>query len=272
MTTPMVQLRGVSVTIPTFKNAATLDIRRSMMRAVLGSALTKRADGMVMVKALDTISLKIEPGQRLGLVGHNGAGKSTLLKVIAGVLPITRGVLTRNGEARSFFNLGAGLDQNMSGRDNIKAMALYFVQDMALIKDRVDEIIDFTELGVYIDLPVATYSAGMVARLIFAVATAFPSEILVLDEMLGAGDASFMIKAQRRIDDLLAKSGCVILASHSTYLIESFCDSAIWLDHGKIRAEGDAKSVSAEYLANVASVIDEAASTNSAAPVSEVAI
>ncbi len=255
MTNLMVELRNVSVTIPTFKNAATLDIRRTMMRAVLGSALAQSADGMVMVKALDSINLKVGKGQRLGLIGHNGAGKSTLLKVIAGVLPITRGRLVRTGEARSFFNLGAGLDQNMSGRANIKAMALYFVQDFALIKDRIEEIVEFTELGVYIDLPVATYSAGMVARLIFAVATAFPSEILVLDEMLGAGDAAFMIKAQRRIDDLLSESGCVILASHSTYLIESFCDSAIWLDHGQIRAEGDAKSVSAEYLANVAATI-----------------
>jgi ABC-2 type transport system ATP-binding protein len=192
MPTPMVQLRGVSVTIPTFKNAATLDIRRAMMRAVLGSALTQSASGMVMVKALDSINLQVNQGQRLGLIGHNGAGKSTLLKVIAGVLPISRGRLVRSGEARSFFNLGAGLDYNMSGRANIKAMALYFVQDIAQINQSIGEIVDFTELGIYIDLPVATYSAGMVARLIFAVATAFPSDILVLDEMLGAGDASFM--------------------------------------------------------------------------------
>jgi ABC-2 type transport system ATP-binding protein len=252
MTEVLVKLRGVSVTIPTFKNAATLDARRTLMRAVLGSALTRRADGMIMVNALDSISLEIKAGQRLGLVGHNGAGKSTLLKVIAGVLPITRGQLARRGEARSFFNLGAGLDYNMSGRDNVIAMALYFVQDLALIKSCVDEIIDFSELGAYIDLPVATYSAGMTARLIFSVATAFPLEILVLDEMLGAGDASFMVKAQKRIDDMLSKSGCVILASHSTYLIETFCDSAIWLDHGTIRSSGDAKAVSAEYLADVA--------------------
>jgi ABC-2 type transport system ATP-binding protein len=245
----MVELDDVSVTIPTFKNAATLDIRRTVMRAMLGSSLDSRGDGMIMVKALEGISLQISAGQRLGLIGHNGAGKTTLMKVVAGVLPITSGRFARVGDARCFFNLGAGLDFNSTGRENITAMALYYVQDLGLIRSRIDEIIAFTELGVYIDLPVATYSAGMTTRLIFAVATAFPSEVLVLDEMLSAGDAAFMAKAQRRIDDLLAKSGCVLFASHLPYLIEQFCDSAIWLERGRIRAAGHPKEVNAEYLA-----------------------
>lgn len=250
----MVELDDVSVAIPTFKNAATLDIRRTMMRAMLGSSLDSRGDGMIMVKALDGVTLKIRSGQRLGLIGHNGAGKSTLLKVVAGVLPITSGRFTRVGDARCFFNLGAGLDFNSTGRENITAMALYYVQDLALIRSRIEEIIEFTELGVYIDLPVATYSAGMTTRLIFAVATAFPSEVLVLDEMLSAGDASFMAKAQRRIEDLLASSGCVLFASHLPYLLDQFCDSAIWLEQGRIRAEGDPKSVNAEYVAATSAI------------------
>jgi ABC-2 type transport system ATP-binding protein/lipopolysaccharide transport system ATP-binding protein len=240
---PMIEMRGVTVDIPTYGDMVANDLRRTIARSLVGGDLVRGDHNQVFVRATNNVRLDVPEGARLGVIGHNGAGKTTLLKVMAGLLPISQGRIVRRGTIHSFFNLGAGLDHGRSGRDNIRAMALYYTRNMREIRERLDEIIEFTELGHYIDLPVSTYSAGMQTRLIFAVATAFPGDVLILDEMIGAGDATFISKAQQRVNELVNRAGCLVLASHSTALIESFCTTAIWMDHGRIVAEGPAMEV-----------------------------
>lgn len=257
MSSVTIALKDVSLTIPTFKSSSELDMRQTILRAVLGGNVRRSKDGMLHVRALDRVNLTVRDGERVGLVGHNGAGKTTLLKVIAGVLPITSGNMFRRGDARSFFTYGAGLDYNCTGRQNITAMALYYTQDMKLIAREVDSIIAFTELEHYIDLPVATYSLGMVTRLMFAVATAFPSNIICLDELISAGDAAFMMQAKERLEQLLAESGTLVLASHSIETIKSMCNRVVWMDHGTVRMDGDPDEVCDAYFLDVCRVVRE---------------
>lgn len=257
MSSATIELRDVSLTIPTFKSSSQLDMRQAILRAVLGGNVGRSKDGMLHVRALDHVNLRVCDGERVGLVGHNGAGKTTLLKVIAGVLPITSGHMFRRGDVRSFFTYGAGLDYNCTGRENITAMALYYTQDLKAIAREVESIIAFTELEHFIDLPVASYSLGMVTRLMFAVATAFPANIICLDELISAGDAAFMMQAKERLNKLLLQSGTLVLASHSIETIKSMCNRVVWMDHGSIRMDGDPDEVCDAYFVDVCRVVRE---------------
>lgn len=197
--------------------------------------------------ALQDINLKIEKGDRVGVLGFNGAGKSTLLKVIAGVLKPTKGSVKVNGIIAPMLELGAGFDMNYSGKENIFLYGATMGYSRKFIEEKYDEIVEFSELKDFIDVPVKNYSSGMRARLGFAIATAVEPEILILDEVLSVGDAKFRKKSQAKIQSMFDKGITVLFVSHSVDQVLNICNKAIVLDHGKIIAQGDAKEICAKY-------------------------
>jgi ABC-type polysaccharide/polyol phosphate transport system ATPase subunit len=201
----------------------------------------------VVVRALDQVSLKLGHGDRLGILGHNGAGKSTLLRVLAGVYEPAAGRVAIEGRVSPLFNSSPGLDLDDTGHENIITCGLLLGMSHAGIVAKAPEIAEFSELGEYLDLPVRMYSTGMLTRLCFAIATAIDPEILLLDEGLGAGDARFAERAQRRLDGLIERSSIMALASHSEGLIRSLCNRALLLESGRVAALGEVDEVIEAY-------------------------
>ncbi len=197
--------------------------------------------------ALKDISFTVEKGERVGVLGFNGAGKSTLLKVIAGVLKPTQGSVKVNGVIAPMLELGAGFDLNYSGRENIFLYGATMGYSRKFIEEKYDEIVEFSELGDFIEVPVKNYSSGMRARLGFAIATAVEPEILILDEVLSVGDAKFRQKSEAKVRSMFSKGTTVLFVSHSTQQVLNICNKAIILDHGKLIAQGDAKEICAKY-------------------------
>lgn len=198
--------------------------------------------------ALRNVNLEMERGERVGLIGSNGAGKSTLLKLIVGNLRPTRGHVTVNGDVQALMTAGAGFHPEYTGRENVLASMTARGLDSTAARRALEEITEFTELQKFIDQPFRTYSAGMQARLTFATATSLNPEILIIDEMLGAGDAYFLAKSAERVDHLVTQSGAtVILVSHDMAAIQRFCHRVLWLDSGEIRDEGPTFEVSRRY-------------------------
>lgn len=193
--------------------------------------------------ALTDVSFEVEEGERLGILGFNGAGKSTLLKVIAGVLKPTKGKVSVNGVIAPLLELGAGFDMNYTGAENIYLYGATMGYSRKYIEERYDEIVEFSELGEFIDVPVKNYSSGMKARLGFAIATAVDPEVLILDEVLSVGDAKFRIKSENKIKSMFDKGVTVLFVSHNTAQVRRLCTKAILLDHGKIIANGEVNEV-----------------------------
>ena len=231
------ELFGVTLDYPVYSVRAK-SIRSSVMTMAVGGRFMKDNHDIAVIRALSNIAFKIEEGDRLGLVGHNGSGKTSLLKVIAGIYEPTEGVVDVRGRVTSMIHAGAGMDLEASGLQNIYNMGLMRMVRKSVIKERVPAIVEFSELGAFIDMPVKTYSAGMVARLVFAVATELPGDILVLDEWLGAGDADFAGKAAKRTDDFVAEAKMVVLASHSPDLIQRVCNKVCVLEGGRMQYFG----------------------------------
>jgi homopolymeric O-antigen transport system ATP-binding protein len=201
----------------------------------------------VVVRALDDVSFTLRSGDRLGLIGHNGAGKSTLLKVLAGVYTPDAGSVRVYGRVSPLFNAAPGLDPDDNGYENIKTCGMFLGMSSQEINRKLPDIVDFCELGEYLDLPVRTYSTGMVARLGFAIATAIEPDILLLDEGLGAGDARFAARAEARMQALIQRTRILVLASHSDPLISSMCNRAILLEKGRLIAMGSVDEVTNRY-------------------------
>lgn len=197
--------------------------------------------------ALTDISFTVEKGDRVGVLGFNGAGKSTLLKVIAGVLKPTKGSVKVNGVIAPMLELGAGFDMNYSGKENIYLYGATMGYSRKFIEEKYNEIVEFSELGDFIDVPVKNYSSGMRARLGFAIATAVEPEILILDEVLSVGDAKFRKKSEAKIRSMFDKGTTVLFVSHSVEQVLNICNKAIILEKGKIIAQGDAKEICAKY-------------------------
>ncbi len=198
--------------------------------------------------ALDHISFQVKEGERLGIIGGNGAGKSTLLKVISGILKPTEGNVTVNGTIQPLIEISAGFNPEFSGRENIylNGFMLGFSKEQIVAKEQA--IIDFTELGDFINVPVKYYSSGMAVRLAFAIATSIEPEILLFDEMLSAGDAHFNAKAQARMKDLLDKSKGMVVVSHDLSMVKTLCTRVLWLERGKIKMNGAPTEVVSQYL------------------------
>ena len=198
--------------------------------------------------ALSDVSFEIKRGERVGIIGFNGAGKSTLLKVLAGVLKPTTGSTVINGNIAPLLELGAGFDHNYSGRENIFLNGAILGYSKAFLESKYDEIVEFSELEEFIDIPIKNYSSGMVAKLGFAVATIVDPEILILDEILSVGDVRFQKKSGDKIRSMISSGITVLLVSHSTAKIKELCNRAIWLDKGKLVMDGDVDEVCEAYI------------------------
>lgn len=243
-----IELFGVTLDYAVYSVRAQ-SIRSSVMNLAVGGRFMKDNRDITVIRALSNIAFKIEEGDRLGLIGHNGSGKTSLLKVLAGIYEPSEGVVDIKGRVTSMINLGAGMDPEASGLQNIYNMGLMRMVRKSVIKERVPAIVAFSELGAFIDMPVKTYSAGMIARLVFGVATELPADILVLDEWLGAGDSSFSAKAAKRMQDFVAQAKMLVLASHSEPLIRDVCNKVCVLDGGRMQYFGPTEEYYAQHAA-----------------------
>lgn len=199
-------------------------------------------------EALRGVSLQVCEGDRLGIIGRNGAGKSTILRAMAGVYPLHSGCIHLHDEIRSLFDIGLGFEMEETGRANIYYRGYLLGYPHEVIREMEAEIIAFAGLEEFIDMPLKTYSTGMQVRLAFAVSTAMGGSILLIDEILAAGDADFAQKAQARMMELIENASCIVFVSHDLEAVKRLCNRAIWIDEGKIRCEGDPEEVVAAYL------------------------
>lgn len=210
--------------------------------------LKRNKSKTIKIHAVNDVSFKIYKGEKVGIIGYNGAGKSTLLNLITGIYPPDKGSVTTYGNISPLLSLGAGFDLNFSGRKNIILNGAVLGYDKEYLESKVDEIIEFSELGEYIDIPIKNYSNGMLAKLGFSIATAVNPDILIIDEILGVGDVNFRKKSADKMRSLMDGGTTVLLVSHSIPQIRELCDKAIWIDNGKLREIGEVNKVCDHYL------------------------
>lgn len=211
-----------------------LSLKKQILSHITGGVIATQADDSISVKALHNISLEISDGDRIGLIGHNGAGKSTLLRAISGLHKPTGGSIKIEGTVGTLIDPAAGIDMEATGIENIYLRGYILGLSKHEIDDMIDEIADFTELGNFLDLPTRTYSVGMLSRLCFAISTSIAPDILLIDESIGAGDAAFQEKANKRIRDLHHGAKILLLASHSEDDIHLYCNKTIEFEKGSI--------------------------------------
>lgn len=227
-------------------------VRGSLKSAVLGMfGHRERAPAAEYVDALRGINIDIQQGERVALIGHNGSGKSTLLRAMAGVYPLASGDIRVSGRIGTLLDLGVGFEDEATGRENIYYRGMAMGHSRRLLAKHEKEIVEFCGLGDFIDLPVRTYSAGMYVRLAFAISTQFSPEVLLVDEVFGAGDAVFSERAVQRMMRIVNDAGIFVLATHDTTLVSRVCTRVIWLSSGHIVADGPTDSVIPEYTARM---------------------
>ena len=197
--------------------------------------------------ALRDVSFTVDRGEVLGIIGHNGAGKSTLLKIIAGILKPTSGSVSVQGTVVPMLELGSGFDYDLTGRENVFLNGAILGYSEAFLMEKYQEIVDFSELGRFIEVPLRNYSSGMVMRLAFSIATVVNPDVLIVDEILSVGDAEFQEKSRRRMMELMGGGTTVLFVSHSLDQIREMCDRVLWLDHGEVKMLGDPQTVCGAY-------------------------
>ena len=210
-------------------------------------AVLKRRLTYEEFQVLDDISFEVKKGEVVGIIGKNGAGKSTLLKIIAGVMKPTSGKVTANGNIVPMLELGSGFDPELNGRENIFLNGAILGYSQEFLQEKYDEILEFSELGQFIDMPIRNYSSGMMMRLAFSIATVVQPEILIVDEILAVGDEGFQNKSKARMMELMSGGTTVLFVSHSLQQIEEMCDRVVWLDNHKIKMIGETKEVCKAY-------------------------
>lgn len=217
----------------------------------LKEIVTKTLSGKMQYKeyiALNDVSFEVKKGETLGLIGRNGAGKSTTLKVISGILKPTSGKVITRGNIVPMLELGAGFDLELTGRENIYLNGAILGYSKEYLESKYDEIVEFSELNEFIDQPIRNYSSGMMARLAFSIASVVQPEILIVDEILSVGDASFQEKSGNKMKELMSGGATVLFVSHDIEKIREMCDKVIWLDHGKVVMYGDTLEVCYAYM------------------------
>jgi ABC-2 type transport system ATP-binding protein len=223
-------------------------LKRSVLSSTVGGLIGNRSiDERTVVRALSHVSLSVKEGDRVALIGQNGAGKSTLLRVLAGIYPPTSGRIFAQGRRVPLFDIALGADEEATGRENIVLRGLLMGLTRAEINERTDEICEFSELGDFLNLPIKTYSSGMMLRLLFSIATTLSSEILLMDEWIAAGDEKFIARAHQRLLNLVERSSILVLASHSPDLLRSICNRAVLLSAGEILASGGVDEILDRY-------------------------
>jgi len=242
-----IEFNNVCVDFPIY-NASGRSLKKRLIQVATGGQLGQDTQGRVIVKALEGLNFILKDGDRVGLLGHNGAGKSTLLRLLSGVYAPSSGTANIQGQIGSLIDISLGIDPEATGRENIYIRGGLLGLAKSQITKQLTEIIDFSELGDFVDMPVRTYSSGMHLRLAFSVSTIMRPEILLMDEWLSVGDENFKRKAEERMFELVKSTNILVLASHSKELICDLCDRAIWLEHGKIKADGPADIVANQYF------------------------
>jgi len=242
-------LKNLSVSFPLYQGGS-----RSLKKTILSSSsrgnLAKDAAQRVTVNALQDLTFSITKGDRVGLIGPNGSGKTTLLRVLASIYEPTTGYFATSGRVSALLDVMAGMTPDITARENVLLRGMYMGISPKEMVRYTDEIEEFAELGGYMDMPVRTYSAGMVIRLAFAAATCRVPEILLMDEWLAAGDAHFMAKAQERLTNHVEQSSILVLASHSLELLKKWCNRGLYIKYGKLIHYGDIDEVIALYEAD----------------------
>jgi len=244
-----IQLRDMHVDIPIY-DASARSLKKRIISAGTGGRII-RDHGVTVARVINGISLDLKDGDRLGLIGHNGAGKTSLLRVLAGVYEPTSGWVSVQGSIIPLLDINLGIDYESTGYENVLLRGAVLGLKRRELKALTEHIAEFTGLGNYLAVPVRTYSSGMVLRLAFSISTSVAPEILLLDEFFGVGDAEFIEKAERRLNELISKAGILVFASHSQELVRRLCNRVLWLDKGEIRALGDVESVLSEYSAHI---------------------
>lgn len=242
-----IELRDASVDFPIF-NSTSRSLSSKVLNSATGGTLDADAAGHVFVRSIDSISLRIDKGERVALIGHNGAGKSSLLRVLAGIYKPTGGEATSSGSVSTLMDISLGVSLEVTGRENIFLRATLLGIAKSEIQKNLAEIIEFSELGNFIDVPVRTYSSGMALRLAFAVSTMVRPNILIMDEWLSVGDGAFAKKAEEKLLQIVDSTEILVIATHSRAIVEKLCTRAIWLEHGKVVMDDAATVVAKHYF------------------------
>jgi lipopolysaccharide transport system ATP-binding protein len=240
-------LNNASVVLPIF-NSSARSLTNKIVTAATGGVLTAQKDGHLSIEALRGLNLEIVDGDRLGIVGHNGSGKSTLLRLLTGIYEPSSGSIDRSGSIASLVDISLGINGENTGRENIFLRGKLMGLSRREIEGKIDEIIEFSELGDYINLPVRIYSTGMLLRLAFSVSTSITADILVMDEWLSVGDGDFADRASKRLSGLVDDSEILVIASHTRDLIEKTCNKVVWLERGIIKKVGPVDEIVPQYF------------------------
>ena len=231
--TSLLRAKNLYIEYPVLENS-----HRSLKKTVLnfstGGKIGHDAKNHTTILALDDLNFEIKEGDRVGLLGHNGSGKTTLLRAMAGIYAPTHGSLEIKGKIASLLDVSMGLDRDATGYENIYLRAILDGLNPEIIKRKTNEIAEFSELADYLNLPVRTYSSGMMMRLSFAISTSVEADIIIMDEWLSVGDKSFQEKASKKLETLVSNAGILVIASHDSNLIDEICNKKIILEHGKI--------------------------------------
>jgi ABC-type polysaccharide/polyol phosphate transport system ATPase subunit len=247
--------KNVTVDFPIY-DANSRSLKRSLVmnkvsefvsRSSVGGSVRRDSHGVVTVRALDNINFQLEDGDRVAILGHNGSGKTTMLRVAAGIYEPVVGEVVAHGRVMPLFNMMEGLAPDASGLEMIRVRGSLLGLTERDIEEKIGEILEFCDLGDYIDMPVRTYSTGMLVRLMFAITTSIESEILIMDEFIGAGDAAFFERAQARLKTFVGRASVLLVATHSVAIAHEWCSKAMLLSHGRLMAFGKVGEVQAAY-------------------------
>jgi len=246
-----IELNGVNVTF-SLRQTRRVTLKEYLLKGLFLTSVNP----VVSIHAINDLTLTLREGERLGIIGHNGAGKTTLLKMLAGVYPPTSGTRVVEGKICSLFDISVGFEGEASGWDNITFRGYLQGETPTTLKGKRQEIADFSELGDFLNIPVRYYSAGMLVRLAFAIATATEPEVLLVDEVLSVGDLAFINKAKERMRQMMRKSSLMVLVSHDLDSVTEFCTRALWMEHGRVLMDGPPEEVVAAYRASIAPIVE----------------
>lgn len=242
-----VHLSHVSVDIPIY-NSQGRSFKKKILGLATGGKVGFTESGKTIVRSLDNINLEVHSTERIGIIGHNGAGKSTLLRVLGRVYKPTHGTATIEGNVGSLIGISLGIDGEATGLENIYIRSALLGLDRKVVEKELPDLIEFSGLGDFINMPVRTYSTGMHMRLAFAVSTMIAPDILLMDEWLSVGDEDFKKKAEKRLNNLIDRANILFLATHSRKLVERCCTKVVWLEHGKVKMVGEPKELCNLYF------------------------
>jgi ABC-type polysaccharide/polyol phosphate transport system ATPase subunit len=249
-----IELDGVGLTFRVRRH-----IRLTLKEFLVGQMFRRSINPILEVHALTGLNLTVERGDRLGVIGHNGAGKSTLLKTLAGVYQPTHGTMVVDGRVSSLFDLALGFEPDATGWENIAYRSYLQGETPRTVRDKRQAIADFSELGDFLNTPVRYYSAGMMVRLAFAIATSVDPEVLLIDEVLSVGDLAFQEKARARMGEMVDRAHLMVMVTHDLDSVPKVCNRAVWLDHGHMMMEGPTDEVIAAYKSSATAPVKAAA-------------